>query len=151
MDAPDLTLRGVAFARLSEGRVLSRGTAARLDYRRAGGRLQASQGTLVLEPQPGTGLAPLGTLALSAREIEGEVQARRGTAQGDVTLDSRRGDHAATERVAFDGTVARSTTPVTAHGPGYRVAGGALVAAADGSSIELTHGVRGNLDLEAGK
>jgi hypothetical protein len=145
----DLTLKVVAFARLSEGHVVSRGTARQLDYRRQGGVLQATDGTLVLEPKGGTGLAAMGTLRLSARSIEGETQGRKGSASGQVTLQAARGDRGTTERIDYDGAFVKSSTPVTAQGPGYRVAGGGLLATTDGSRIELTNGARGALELEA--
>ena len=77
-DAPDLSLTSVAFARLSEGRVVARGNAEQLDYRRTGGRLVATNGGGVIHPEPGTGLAEFGVLRFSAPRIEGEVQARHG-------------------------------------------------------------------------
>src|SRR5437763_1448148 len=86
VDAPDLSLKGVAFARLSEGRVVARGTAEHLDYRRSGGRLVATTGAASLEPEPGSGLVSFGTLHLAAPQVDGEVANRRGTATGGVHL-----------------------------------------------------------------
>src|SRR6059058_4817563 len=68
-DAADLSLRGVAFARLTEGRVVARGTAEHLDYRRAGGRLVAFASAASIEPQGGTGLASFGTLYFAAPHV----------------------------------------------------------------------------------
>jgi hypothetical protein len=139
----------VAFARLSEGQVVARGTAEQLDYRRAGGRVLASGGSAIVHPSPGSGLAPFGTVRVVARAVEGEIPNRHGSASGGVRLDAARGDTALTERVEFDGQVLRSSTPVAAHGPGYRVNGNGLAARTDGSSIELTSGVKGQLEMEA--
>ncbi len=150
-DAPDLSLRGVAFARLSEGRVVARGTAGHLDYRRAGGRLIADHAAATIVPEPGTGLASFGALQLSAPEVAGEITNRRGLATGGITLDAARGDHAFSEAVAYDNAVVTSDTPVTARGPGYRVNGNGMVAQADGSSIRLTKGVAGQMQMEAGR
>jgi len=149
VDAPDLSLEGVAFARLSEGRVVSRGTAEHLDYRRAGGRLVASAGAASMDPEPGTALASFGTLHFSAPHADGEIANKRGTAWGGVNLDTGRGDRAFTEAVEYDGKVLRSDQKVTAHGPGYRVQGNGLVAQADGSAVQLTHGVTGQMQMEA--
>src|SRR5437870_9905666 len=148
-DAPDLSLSGVAFARLSEGRVVARGTAEHLDYRRAGGRLVAYVGAASIEPQAGTGLASFGTLNFAAPHVDGEIANRRGNAGGGVNLDTGRGDRAFTEAVEYDGTVLRSEKKVTAHGPGYRVQGNGLLAQADGSAVRLTNGVVGQMQMEA--
>src|SRR2546430_15105636 len=59
-DAPDLSLRGVAFARLAEGRVVARGNAERLDYRRAGARMEAGRGGGGVPPGPGDRGAAVG-------------------------------------------------------------------------------------------
>ena len=148
-DVPDLSLQVVAFARLSEGQVVARGTAAQLDYRRGGGRLVASRATAVVQPMPGGSLAAFGTLRFVAQYAAVEVPNRRGSASGGVRLDAARGDTALTERVEYDGDVLRSNAPVTAHGPGYRVNGNGLFARVDGSAIQLTSGVEGQLQMEA--
>lgn len=149
VDAPDLTLARVAFARLSEGRVVARGTASSLEYRRQGGALAASDGRVTLEPDSGTRLASFGTLHLTAPRIEGDITGKRGTGQGGVELQAAHGDHARTARVAYDGSTLRSDDPVDASGPGYTVHGQGLVARTDGSSIRLVHGVHGALDVGA--
>ena len=148
-DAADLSLHGVAFARLSEGRVVARGTATQLDYRRAGGRLIASNGNATMVPEPGTGLASFGAIHFTAPRIDGEVANRRGSAAGGVNVDTSRGDQVATEAVQYDGATVRSNSKVVAHGPGYRVQGNGMVAATDGSSVRLTSGVSGQLEMEA--
>ena len=148
-DAPDLSLRGVAFARLADGRVVARGTAEHLDYRRAGGRLVAFVGAASMVPEAGTGLASFGTLYFAAPHVDGEIANRHGNAWGGVNLDTGRGDRAFTEAVEYDGAVLRSDKKVTAHGPGYRVQGNGLVAQADGSSVRLTQGVAGQMRMEA--
>lgn len=146
-DAPDLSLRGVAFARLSEGRVVARGIAERLDYRRSGGRLLASGGVATMYPQPGAKLAALGSLRFTASRLEGEVPTRRGTASSGVRLDATRGDTARTERVDLDGDVLRTDSSVSARGPGYRVESNGLFARTDGSAIQFTRGVAGQLQV----
>lgn len=148
-DAPDLSLRGVAFARMSEGRMVARGTAAKLDYRRSGGRLKAEEGAAQLVPDPGTALASLGALRVRAPLSEGEIVSRRGDAWGGVSLDAERGDQARTEAVHYEGDTVRSQTPVAARGPGYVVDGHGLNARTDGSRIDLTSGVQGQLQMEA--
>lgn len=148
-DAPDLSLRGVAFARLADGRVVARGTAKDLDYRRAGGRLIASGADATMVAEPGTGLASFGALHFTAPRIDGEVTARRGLASGGVKLETGRGDRAASESVAYDGENIRSAGKVVAQGPGYRVQGNGMVARADGSTVRLTSGVSGQLQMEA--
>jgi hypothetical protein len=150
-DAPDLSLKGVAFARLSEGRVVSRGTAKSVDYRREGGRLVATSGSATILPDSGTELASFGALHVQAPSVDGEVANRRGTAQGGVHLETGRGDQAFSESIAYDGTLIRSETPVTAHGPGYRVQGQGMVAKADGTAVQLTRGVSGQMRMEAGR
>jgi len=144
-DAPDLSLKGVAFARLAEGRVVARGTADRLDYRRSGGRLEATYGAATLYPQPGTNLASFGATRVVAARVEGEVPARRGTASSGVRLDALRGDTARTEQVHLDGDVLRTDKRVAARGPGYQVDGNGLFARTDGSVIQFTGGVVGKL------
>jgi hypothetical protein len=146
-EAADLTLQGVAFVRLSEGRVSSRGTAHEMTYRRATGRLLASQGTLQVVPRTGSGLAALGTLHLTATRIDAETGARRGVGSQGVRLDSERGDHARTERVTYDGPADRvaSDSPLFAQGTGYRVRSRGFVARADGSEVKLIGGVAGRV------
>lgn len=148
-DSPDLSLQGVAFARLSDGRVVSRGTARHLDYRRAGGRLVASDAAATIVPEAGTGLASFGVLQVQAPHVEGEIVNRRGDAKGGVRLDTGRGDHARTDAVHYDGAVVTSDTHVVASGPGYSVESNGMVARADGSAVHLTRGVNGRLELEA--
>src|SRR3954462_4460428 len=120
-DTPDLSLTAVSFARLSEGRIVARGNAEKLDFRRAGGRLHATNGGGVISPAPGTSLAELGTLRFTARSFAGEIQNRRGSAQGAVRLDTARGDTVTTERVAYDSDVVHTDARVQARGPGYHV------------------------------
>ena len=141
----------MAFARLSEGRMVSRGTARKLDYRRSGGRLEAEQAFAQMSPERGTGLASFGTLRFSAPHVEGEVANKRGSAHGGVVLDTARGDHATTEAADYDGDVVRSHTPVAARGPGYDVHGKGLIARTDGSDIQLGGGTSGALQMEARK
>lgn len=149
VDAPDLSLTSVAFARLAEGRVVARGNAERLDYRRTGGRLEAVDGAAAINPQPGSGLAEFGTVRFSAPQISGEIPNRRGNASGGVRLETLRGDTARAERVGYDGDLLQSDVPVQARGPGYQVEGNGFSAKTDGSDIRLTHGVRGRLQMEA--
>lgn len=145
-DAPDLTLQAVAFARLSDGRVVARGTARTLDYRRQGGRLEASDGAVALEPAPDAGFASFGTMQLQARQIDGEVTGKRGSARGDVRFDAARGDRARTDRLDYEGPVVRTESPVDGSGPGYTVHSNGLLARTDGSSVHLTHHVSGTLE-----
>ena len=114
-DAPDLSLRGVAFARLAEGRVVARGNAERLDYRRAGARMQAEHGGAVIFPEASSRLAALGSIQFVAEHMDGEIANRKGVASGNVRADAERGDRART----------------------------------DGSVIQLTNGVAGQLQMEA--
>ena len=141
----------MAFARLSEGRLVARGTAEHLDYRRAGGRLVASQGDVTILPEPGSDLASYGELKVSAPHIEGEVGNRRGDGTGGVRLDTARGDRAESDAVHYDGSTVRSDTRVVARGPGYNVESQGMVAQSDGSAVRLTKGVQGKLELEGSR
>jgi hypothetical protein len=143
-----LILQEVAFARLSDGQISSRGTAEELSYRRSAGRLLASQAALRLPPHAGSGLAPLGLLYLSAPRVEAETAARRGVGSQGVRLDAERGDRARTDRVAYEGSreLVTSDTPFSAEGPGYRVRSRGFVARADGSEVQLVGGVAGRLN-----
>src|ERR687885_669201 len=71
-DAPDLSLSGVAFARLAEGRVVARGNADRLDYRRTGARMQAAHGGAVIFPEASSRLSALGSIRFVAAHMDGE-------------------------------------------------------------------------------
>ncbi|HEX9576287.1 MAG TPA: hypothetical protein VF993_00940 [Myxococcales bacterium] len=66
-------------------------------------------------------------------------------------MNAARGDSAVTERVRYDGTAGsvESDTPLDAQGPGYRLHGNGLLARTDGSSIAITGGVTGSMELEA--
>jgi hypothetical protein len=141
-------LQQVAFARMAEGRVVARGTADRLDYRRASGRLHATKGDITLE-HAGPGFASFGALHVTAPRVAGDVAGKHGQAEGGVDLNAARGDVARTERVDYDGPaqVLRADQPVDAKGPGYVVHSRGLTARTDGSAIDLTGGVRGSLDL----
>ena len=169
----DLVLQEVAFARLAVGfgaRAVSQLREAahdpELEVRRraedclrqiqnnsqpelvaSAGRLLASQAALRLPPRPGSGLAPLGLLYLSAPRVEAETTARRGEGSQGVRLDSERGDRARTERVTYDGSreLVTSDTALAAQGPGYRVRSRGFVARADGSEVQLVGGVAGRI------
>jgi hypothetical protein len=132
---------------LSEGRVVARGIAERLDYRRSGGRLLAFSGSAMIYPLPGAKLAPLGPLRFTASRLEGEVPVRRGTASSGVRLEATRGDSARTEQVHLDGEILRTDTHVVARGPGYAVESNGLLARTDGSAIQFTSGVQGQLQV----
>jgi hypothetical protein len=149
VDAPDLSLRSVAFARLADQQVVARGTAEQLDYRRSGGRLEATRGTAIVHPSPASRFATYGSFRFVADRVAGEVPTRRGSAWGGVRVDTSRGDTVLTDRLESDGDFLRSVTPVTASGPGYSVRGKGLIARIDGSTIQLTHGVAGQLETEA--
>ncbi|MFL5454386.1 MAG: hypothetical protein ACJ78V_20905 [Myxococcales bacterium] len=144
---PDLVLETVAFVRLSEGRVSSRGTAQRLTYRRSAGSLLASQAAVRLPPRPGSDLAALGMLHLSAPRVEADTAGHRATGSQGVSFDSERGDRARTDRIFYDGAAQRVTsdTPLLAQGPGYRVRSHGFVARSDGSDVTLGGGVTGRL------
>jgi hypothetical protein len=138
-------LQGVAFARLSDGRVVARGTTERLDYRRAGGRLAASDAGAMIYPEPGTGLSTFGALHLVAPRLQGDVPARRGVASAGVRLDAARGDSARTDHVQLEGDLLKTDAHVWAQGPGYRVEGNGLLARTDGAFVQLTSGATGQL------
>src|SRR5438270_7300063 len=148
-DAPDLSLQGVALARLSEGRMVARGTADRLDYHRAGALLQASHGGGVIQPEPGSRLAALGSVRFVADRVDGEIANRKGVASGAVRVDAGRGDVARTERIYYDGDLLRSDTRGAAAGPGCRLEGRGPVARTDRTVIQLTDGVKGQLQMES--
>src|SRR3954465_11614875 len=101
----DLVLETVAFVRLSEGRVSSRGTAEELTYRRSAGSLLAPQApgrppppaAGPPPPRPGSDLAALGMLHLSAPRVEADTAGHRATGLQGVSFDSERGDRARTD------------------------------------------------------
>lgn len=152
-NAPDLSLRGVAFARTANGRITARGTAQHLDYRRAGGLLNADVTAMTLVPQAGSQLATFGLLNLSAPHVKGELQEKSGNAWGGVKVAATRGDRGATEAVEYRGELITSEKPVQLSGPGYVMHGNGMVMQADGSFMRLTHGVTGTLHeaVEAAK
>jgi lipopolysaccharide export system protein LptC len=145
-DAFDLSLRGVAFARSAEGRITARGTASHLDYRRAGGQLNAEVTAMTLVPQPGSRLATFGLLHFTAPHVKGEVQAKHGDAWGGVRFESARGDNGATDEVEYDGDQITSGKPVALAGPGYTMHGNGMILQADGSAMRLTNAVTGTLE-----
>lgn len=109
----------------------------------------ARDGDVTIVPEPGSGAAAFGTLHVTAPNADGEITNRRGTAWGGVTLVTGRGDDGVTQAVTYDGAQVKSESHVTAHGPGYHVEGNGLVASSDGSSVRLTHGVKGQMQMEA--
>ena len=139
----------MAFARSADGRITARGTAARLDYRRAGGQLNAEVTAMTLVPQAGSQLATFGLLHFTAPSVKGEVQAKRGNAWGGVKFSSTRGDRGSTEEVEYDGDQITGDKPVALSGPGYTMHGNGLVMKSDGSGMRLTNGVTGTLQAEA--
>jgi hypothetical protein len=146
MDAPDLSLRAVAFVRTVDGRVADRGTAARLDYRRAGGRIDADIAAMTLAPRPGSQLTTYGNLQFKAPRAQGESVTRGGRAWGGVLFGSARGDHGETESVEYDGRLIHGEQPVALRGPGYVMHGHGLAARDDGSQLALKNGVEGTLE-----
>ncbi|TMB07547.1 MAG: hypothetical protein E6J64_04835 [Deltaproteobacteria bacterium] len=150
-ETPDLTLHQVAFARLSDGRVVARGTARELAYHRTtGGRLEGQAVVAALQPGPGTGYAMFGETLLTAPRVEGDLGTRRGAASGGVTFRASRGDHGTTDRLRWDGPADRLSgdRPVEAQGPGYQVRSQGFSARADGSDVTLTGGVAGTLQAK---
>ena len=141
----------VAFARLSDGRVVARGTARELAYHRTtGGRLEGQAVVAALQPGPGTGYAMFGETLLTAPRVEGDLGTRRGAASGGVTFRASRGDHGTTDRLRWDGPADRLSgdRPVEAQGPGYQVRSQGFSARADGSDVTLTGGVAGTLQAK---
>ncbi|MFL5310130.1 MAG: hypothetical protein ACJ79H_06690 [Myxococcales bacterium] len=141
----------MAFARLSDGRVVARGTARELAYHRtAGGRLDGQAAVAALQPEPGTGYAMFGETLLMAPRVQGDLGARRGTASGGVTFRAARGDHGTTERLLWDGPSDRLSgdRPVAAQGPGYTVRSQGFSARANGTDVTLTGGVAGTLQAQ---
>jgi hypothetical protein len=147
VEAPDLSLRGVAFVRTAEGRITARGTAARLDYRRAGGRLDAEVAAMTMVPEPAGRLASFGLMHFSAPRAMGEVADKRGSASGGVKFTSARGDRAATEAIEYADDQVRSNKPVDARGPGYVMRGNGLIANKDGTEISLIDGTSGTMEV----
>ena len=150
-ETPDLTLHQVAFARLSDGRVVARGTARELAYHRTtGGRLEGQAVVATLQPGPGTGYAMFGETLLTAPRVEGDLGTRRGAASGGVTFRASRGDHGTTDRLRWEGPADRLSgdRPVEAQGPGYQVRSQGFSARADGSDVTLTGGVAGTLQAK---
>ncbi len=147
LGAPDLTLHGVAFARLSDGRVAARGTAREVAYRRAGGRLDGRVAVASLYPEAGMGYAMFGEVLLTAPRVDGDLGNKRGSASGGVTFRAARGDQGTTERLFWDGAADRLSgdRAVDAQGPGYAVRSQGFSARADGSDVTLTGGVAGTL------
>lgn len=141
----DLSLREVALVRTSEGRVAARGTAARLDYRRAGGHLDADVAAMTVVPEPGAQVASFGAMSFTAPAATGEVSARHGIASGGVRFAAARGDRGDTEALEYDGETVHGEDLVRLSGPGYRVQGHGVVARADGSVVTLQKGVSGTL------
>jgi hypothetical protein len=144
----DLSLRDVALVRTSEGRIAARGTAARLDYRRAGGHLDANVAAMTVFPERGAQVASFGAMHFSAPTATGEVGARRGVAMGGVRFAAARGDRGTTESLEYDGETIHGEQPVRLSGPGYRVQGHGVVARADGSNVTLQNGVSGTLQAD---
>jgi hypothetical protein len=146
--SPDLSLRGVTFARTADGRVTARGTAAHLDYRRAGGQLNAEVTAMTVVPQTGSNLSSFGLLHFAAPHATGEVAARHGNAWGGVRFTATRGDRGSTESIEYDGNLIHGEQPVDHAGPGYTMHGHGMVLHTDGSSLALNHGVTGTLQSE---
>jgi lipopolysaccharide export system protein LptC len=147
-NSADLSLRDVALVRTSEGRVAARGTAARLDYRRAGGHLDADVAAMTVFPERSAQVASFGAMHFSAPTATGEVGARHGVASGGVRFSAARGDQGDTESLEYDGETIHGDDPVRLSGPGYRVQGHGVVARADGSIVTLRDGVSGTLQAE---
>jgi hypothetical protein len=146
--SPDLTLRGVTFARLAGGRVVASGAADELRYRRSGGRFEVAQGRARVFPGPGAeALRSLGEVRLTAPLMQGELQGRTAIASGGVDAIAARGDTARTERVTLDGKgrTLSGDRPVDASGPGYTVSGHNFLARTDGSRVQVGGGAVGKL------
>jgi hypothetical protein len=141
-------LHGVAFARLSDGRVAARGTAREMAYYRTGGRLDGRVAVASLYPEVGTGYGTFGEVLLTAPRVEGDLGNKRGNASGGVTFHASRGDQGTTDRVFWDGPADRLSGDrrVDAQGPGYAVHSQGFSARADGSDVTLTGGVAGTLE-----
>jgi len=146
-EPPDVLLLGVAFARLSAGRVVARGTGRSVAFRRASGKVEVDG--LDVRMAPGGAVpAELGELRVEAPRAAGFLTGRAGEAFGGVVVRSRRGDQVKTERLVVEGEEVRAPGRVEAEGPGYAIHGQSLAARADGTRVELSGGVSGRLGGE---
>ena len=142
----DLVLSGVAFVRSASGKIVARGTAAGASWRQSAGRLEAASVDARLA-RGSQAPAELGELSLLAPNASGELSSKSGIGWGGVELRAARGDRARSERLLLDGVAGtvHSPGPVEAHGPGYQIRGSELTARSDGTRVEITGGVRGQL------
>jgi hypothetical protein len=145
--APDLVLRGAAFARLVDGRLAAAGTARELRYRHLGGRFDAVDGRTRIFPAPGGSFSSFGEVRLAARTVEGDVRGQTAVGSGGVEMVAARGDRATTQSATLDSAAGTLTSnePVEASGPGYLLHGARLLARTDGSQVRFSGGAGGTL------
>src|SRR5437762_538397 len=152
-DVPDLSLQGVAFARLSEGQVVARGTAARLDHpghlRRRGSAPDGGSPmigfTLPMTLLTAAAVLPAGPLDFKARNMRIEPQERRVVLEGDVQLT--RGDLSVTGQHAV--AEYAKEQPASAQRPRGRGQSARPEAGAGGQTVQRFT-VRGNVHVQRG-
>jgi hypothetical protein len=149
--APDLILRGAAFARLVDGRLAAAGTATEFRYRHLGGRFDAVDGRTRIFPVPGGSFSSLGEVRLAAPTVEGDVRGQTAVGSGGVEMIAARGDRATTQSATLDSVAGTITSNdwVEASGPGYLLHGARLLARTDGSEVRFSGEAGGTLVPDA--
>ncbi|RKH50762.1 hypothetical protein D7X55_22850 [Corallococcus sp. AB049A] len=120
---PDVVLEG-ARLRSYEGDTLQvSGTAARVNYRRAGGEVQATDVVVTLPPGKGSPPSQQAGTTIRAPNMDGSLASKTWVGTGGVVVKTGEGLVANTPRLTYDSTarLAHGEEGVTMKGPDYQM------------------------------
>ncbi|RKG60644.1 LPS export ABC transporter periplasmic protein LptC [Corallococcus sp. AB011P] len=120
---PDVVLEG-AHLRSYEGDTLQvSGTASRVNYRRAGGEVQATEVVVRLPPGKGSPASQQEGTTITAPNMDGSLASKRWVGSGGVVVQTAEGLVANTPRLTYDSDARRAhgDEGVTMRGPDYQM------------------------------
>ncbi|QAT82590.1 hypothetical protein EJ065_0985 [Corallococcus coralloides] len=120
---PDVVLEG-AHLRSYEGDTLQvSGTASRVNYRRAGGEVQATEVVVRLPPGKGSPEGSGADTLITAPNMDGSLASKRWVGSGGVVVRTAEGLVANTPRLTYDSDARRAhgDEGVTMKGPDYQM------------------------------
>ncbi|RKG67678.1 LPS export ABC transporter periplasmic protein LptC [Corallococcus sp. CA054B] len=123
---PDVVLEGAHLRSYEGGTLQVSGTASRVNYRRAGGEVQATEVVVRLPPGKGAQGSPDGSGAdtlITAPNMDGSLASKRWVGSGGVVVQTAEGLVANTPRLTYDSDARRAhgDEGVTMRGPDYQM------------------------------
>ncbi|MCY1036327.1 hypothetical protein OV207_33130 [Corallococcus sp. BB11-1] len=123
---PDVVLEGARLRTFEGEKLVVSGSARTVNYRRAGGEVQAQEVVMRLPPGEGAEGSPLpmaGDTVITAPNMDGSLASRQWVGRGGVVVRTGDGMVARTPRLTYDATTQRAhgEEGVTVQGPDYQM------------------------------